>query len=86
MYNREWGLTQEAAAWAGARCVWRAWCGCRVVLKGYDIILDQVDKISQLIKAVEVLKSVSLSPDGFAQTLITGFHPKVLLQLVWVGA
>ena len=52
----------------------------------YDIVLDQVDKISQLIKVTEVLKSVSLSPDGFAQTQITGFHPRVLLQLVWVGA
>ena len=52
----------------------------------YDIMIDQVDKISQLIKAVEVLKSVSLSPDGFVQTQITGVHPRVLLQLVWVGA
>ena len=34
MDDREWGLTQEAAAWEGARCVWRAWCGCGVVLKG----------------------------------------------------
>ena len=51
----------------------------------YDIVIDQVDKLSQLIKAVEVLKSVSLSPDGFVQTQITGVHPRVLLQLVWVG-